>query len=198
MKKCSRPDFIKLIRRMLTGYLVYNNTDSSFVDEIAARNGKIFLDEISSFEKWLEWHGIYDIELSKIHCILIRDVIITDETVYTGYALKFANEHLIFVHASEDWDTLISLIFHEIIHVEIEGIIDEATKGYSSEEIEKIKEEIVTIIENSAIAQLTDCSNSSIKTRTPKTDICDFKSFIIAYINEKVKRDEVEQICIKK
>ncbi len=123
------------------------------------------------FCKWLESEDIYTIHFDIIYAIFIETEILKDsESIqkFSGFAYSFGGKFYIFVQHKSSIDSTVSILVHEIIHVELEAIFQSYEADAEIRFSEELKEEAVIFTEHYALCKILGITLDDLSTELRK------------------------------
>lgn len=141
-------DFPAFMRRIITA-LILNQNDEAYkgIEEVVAYIEKNSY--LERYEKWLTKYQLNTVSFDKIVAVLINSEIRTlDGNDLTGYAVQYGNGYYVLVNDTEELEVTISILTHEIMHVELEPLLREIEQQRGMEISEAAKEELVILLEH--------------------------------------------------
>lgn len=141
-------NFPAFMRRIITA-LILNQNDEAYkgIKRIAA-----YIEEnlyLERYEKWLTKYQLNTVSFDKITAVLISSEIKTSAgDDLTGYAVQYGNGYYVLVNDTEELEVTISILTHEIMHVELEPLLRKVEQQKGMEIPETAKEELVVLLEH--------------------------------------------------
>ncbi len=140
--------FNEFARRMLVAIQCNGRPDKrESSKEILDVLDKINYDE--ALQKWLKKQGVDYISLDDIKCVLISTEILGEDlSKYSGFAQKVGNIYYIYVEYDKPVERTISILTHEIVHIEMDYIFRRYEELYRNKIDKELEEEAVIFLEH--------------------------------------------------
>lgn len=108
------------------------------------------LEQIHFFEvleNWLQKHFLNYVSLKAIKCVLVSTEILGEGLVkYNGFAQKVRDVYYIYVEHGMSVERTVSILVHEIAHIELENIFREYEENCRTQVEKELEEETVIFL----------------------------------------------------
>nr|WP_296438050.1 hypothetical protein [uncultured Acetatifactor sp.] len=156
-------DFLALMRRIIISLVLSGKEAANQrIEKIVSYTERNAYFEC--YERWLRRHRLYTVPFDRIVAVLIgTEIMIPNGENLTGYALEYDDGFYVLVNDTEEIETTISILTHEIMHAELESYFRQFEKDKGTEIPEAAKEELVVILEHTFLLDALKIKASDIQ-----------------------------------